>query len=274
MTDRYQVVGNPIAQSKSPLIHQAFARQTGQDLRYDRACPAVDGFAEHARAFFTDGGKGMNITAPFKLDAFNFADRQSPRAQRAGAANTLMLSDDGAIIADNTDGYGLVSDLREHLGWSLLGQRLLVLGAGGAVRGVLQPLLEAGPAELVLANRTLSKALDLAAIFSDIGTIQCVGFEALADLDAFDLVINATSAGLSGAMPDLPAGFIGPASRVYDMTYGAEPTPFLRWARAQGAIELADGLGMLVGQAAEAFWLWRGVRPELAPVLATLRAAL
>lgn len=274
MTDRYQVVGNPIAQSKSPFIHQAFARQTGQDLSYDRACPAPDGFAEHARGFFASGGKGMNVTAPFKLDAARFAHRQSPRAQLAGAANTLILTDDGSIIADNTDGLGLVSDVRDNLRWPLRGQRILVLGAGGAVRGVLQPLLETQPAALVLANRTLSKAQDLAVIFREVGAIHCVSFDALPDLGGFDLVINATSAGLSGAMPALPAGFIGPASRVYDMTYGAEPTPFLRWAADQGATALADGLGMLVGQAAEAFRLWRGIAPEVAPVLAALRAAL
>ena len=274
MSDRYQVVGDPIAQSKSPQIHQAFAAATAQDLHYDRHCPADTGFEVHARAFFAGGGKGMNVTAPYKLEAFALADQLSQRAAQAGAVNTLMLRDDGSIFGDNTDGYGLVSDIVERLGWPVAGCRLLILGAGGAVRGVLGPLLAAGPDSVTVANRTLARARDLAALFSDLGQVHPVGFDQLAEEPPFDLVINATSAGLKGEMPDLPPGFIGPATRVYDMTYGAEPTPFLRWAARRSPAASADGLGMLVGQAAEAFRLWRGVLPAVAPVIDQLRAQL
>lgn len=272
MTDHYRVVGNPISQSKSPWIHAAFAQQTEQDLVYDSYCPEREGFSAHASAFFANGA-GMNVTAPYKLDAFEFAHQLTDRARLAGAVNTLKKQQDGSILGDNTDGYGLVSDISENLRWPLAGQRVLVLGAGGAVRGVLGPLLQAEPESLTLANRTLAKAEALARLFTD-APISCCELPSLAQQPAFDLVINATSAGLAGAMPALPEGFIGPATRVYDMTYGAEPTPFLCWAQEQGSTSLADGLGMLVGQAAEAFFVWRGIRPQVAPVLEALRRQL
>lgn len=269
--DRYRVVGNPIAQSKSPWIHRAFAEQTGEQLSYDSACPAEDAFAAQAQAFFAGGGKGMNVTAPFKLDAFTFAHQLTPRATLAGATNTLAMQADGTILGDNTDGFGLVYDLTEQLKWPLQGARLLVLGAGGAVRGVLQPLLEAGVAQLVVANRTLGKAQALAALFQSSGPISATEYTGL-DLSQFDLVINGTSAGLAGGLPPLPSGQLPPTCRCYDMTYSAKATAFQAWARAEGALLAADGLGMLVAQAAESFYLWRGIRPDIAPVLSALRA--
>lgn len=271
MTDHYQVVGNPIAQSRSPWIHTAFAAQTGEAIQYDRHRPEPEGFAAHAAVFF-EQGRGMNVTAPYKLDAYDFAHQLTERAKLAGAVNTLKKLPDGSLLGDNTDGYGLVSDITGNLGWPLADQRILILGAGGAVRGVLGPLLDGSPARLTIANRTLSKAEDLARIFTHKGRMECLPLEALNS--PYDLVINATSAGLNGEMPALPDGFIGEQTRVYDMTYGAEPTPFLRWAEGQGARIRADGLGMLVGQAAEAFFVWRGVRPDVGPVLTALRTKL
>lgn len=276
MIDHYQVVGNPIAQSRSPFIHRCFAQQTHQLMEYGRFCPPVDGFREAADAFFASGGKGMNITAPFKLDAYQYANRLSPRAKLAGAVNTLALQKDGSILGDNTDGVGLVTDLVSRVGWPITDRRVLILGAGGAVRGVLQMLLEQHPAQLTIANRTVSKARDLAAVFSHVGAIESVGFDQLSDLPgaSFDLIINATSAGLTGAVPPLPKTLVNGATRCYDMTYGAELTAFLRWAQAQGATQLVDGLGMLVAQAAESFHVWRGVQPAVQPVYDALRQSL
>ncbi|GAB3043614.1 shikimate dehydrogenase [Simiduia litorea] len=276
MTKHYQVVGNPIAQSKSPFIHAEFAKQTQQVISYQRACPEVDGFAIEAQRFFGSGGLGMNVTAPFKLDAYNFADSLTPRATLAGAVNTLALQDDGSILGDNTDGYGLVTDITQQLGWTLKGKNILVLGAGGAVRGVLQLLLEQRPAQLVLANRTLAKAEALASVFTHLGPLEVVEFAALPAFPAghFDLIINATSASLAGDLPPLPEALIAPETHCYDMTYGAQPTVFLRWAESLGAGVRADGLGMLVGQAAESFRLWHGVMPEVKPVMAALRQHL
>lgn len=271
--DQYRVFGNPIAQSKSPQIHQRFALQTGEALHYDKQLVAVDGFADAAMQFFADGGCGLNITVPFKLDAFQFATQLTERAQNAGAVNTLKLLTNGDILGDNTDGQGMVSDMVDNLRWTLNGKRILVLGAGGAVRGVLQPLLEQAPERVVIANRTVAKALTLVREFKRYGKVQACGFADLTD-QQFDVVINGTSASLSGDLPPLPEGLLADQAVCYDMMYGAEPTVFLQWAQQQGAAQQADGLGMLVGQAAEAFFLWRGVRPNVNPVIDWLRKSL
>lgn len=270
--DAYAVVGNPIAHSKSPIIHRLFAEQTGQDLSYEKILAAPNAFAEELCTFFALDGKGLNVTVPFKEQAGKFADELTERARLAGAVNTLQMRADGTVLGDNTDGAGLVYDL-QRLGWTLSGKRLLVLGAGGAVRGVLLPLLGQNPAELVVANRTESKASALAAMFADHGPIRACGFDAL-QAQAFDVIINGTSASIGGERPPISEATIGPETRVYDMMYGKDPSPFLQWAQAQGAAEIADGLGMLVGQAAESFYLWRGIKPEAGRVLEALRALI
>ena len=269
MTDRYAVIGNPIAHSKSPRIHTLFAARTGQDLVYEAILGPQGGFADCATAFRAAGGRGLNVTVPFKQDAWVWADRLSTRAERAGAVNTLKLDEDG-VLGDNTDGAGLVRDLETNLGCTLAGRRVLLLGAGGAARGVLAPLLAAGPAAVTIANRTPDKAAELALRFGDLGLCYGRSYDELAG-ERFDLLINATAAGLSGEVPPLPEGLLADAAWCYDMMYGDEPTAFVRWARAHGAAHAADGLGMLVEQAAEAFLIWRGVRPDTAPVLAALR---
>lgn len=268
--NRYAVMGNPISHSKSPNIHRLFAAQTAQTLSYDRIQVDLEAFAEEVSAFFALGGRGLNLTVPFKEEAFRYADELTARAQQAGAVNTLMLRSDGSVLGDNTDGAGLVADLLA-LGWPVAAGRVLLLGAGGAARGVVQPLLEQHPARLVIANRTLDKARTIAEAFA--GRVECSDYAALAG-QSFDLVINATSASLGGELPPLPAHLVTADTRVYDMMYGTEPTVFLRWARQQGAVFLADGLGMLVAQAAEAFYLWHGLRPQTAPVIEALRAEL
>lgn len=272
MTDIYAVFGNPIAHSQSPLIHRHFAEQTGQDMAYSKQLVEEDRFTEAAEAFFADGGLGLNVTVPFKQDAYAFAARLAPRARRAGAVNTLVRQDDDTILGDNTDGIGMVNDMG-NLGWELAGRRLLVLGAGGAVRGVLQPLLECEPAQVVIANRTPHKAEQLAKGFQDLGRVSASSFESLAG-ESFDVVINGTSASLAGELPPLSEDLLAPGAACYDMMYGAEPTVFLQWAEARGAAKTADGLGMLVGQAAESFYLWRQIRPEVVPVITLLRRKL
>ncbi|MGB0128388.1 MAG: shikimate dehydrogenase [Rhodocyclaceae bacterium] len=274
MTDSYCVFGNPIAHSKSPAIHAAFARQTGQDLTYEAILVPRDGFATTVKDFAARGGRGANVTVPFKEEAFALATELSPRAAAAGAVNTLSFPS-GAIVGDNTDGAGLVADLRINLGCDLRGRRILLLGAGGAARGVMGPLLAERPSGLTVANRTASKAEALARAFDGAAlenalAVRGCGFAALAG-NEFDLVINATSASLAGEVPDLPLGLFAAGCLAYDMMYGKGPTPFLQLAQRQGAARLADGLGMLVEQAAEAFFAWRGVRPDTAPVLADLR---
>lgn len=274
MTDRYAVIGNPIAHSKSPQIHAAFARETGQDLVYEALLAPVGGFEQAVRAFIAAGGKGLNVTVPFKLDAYRLAATRSARAEAAKAVNTLIISVQG-IHGDNTDGLGLVADLGRNLGLRLAGKRILLLGAGGAARGVLLPLLEQKPASLTIANRTVEKARALQSEFAPSAgacPVDALGFGELAGRQ-FDLVINATAASLADEAPALPQGIYAPGSLAYDMVYGKGLTPFLRAAQAQGAGRLADGLGMLVEQAAESFFLWRGVRPATAPVLAGMRAA-
>jgi shikimate dehydrogenase len=270
MTDRYAVIGNPIEHSKSPLIHAAFARQTGQDLSYGAILGPLDGFAATVAKFRSEGGKGMNITVPFKVEAWQAANRLTERARLAQAVNTLKFGDNGEIYGDNTDGAGLVRDITLNLGCRLEGKTILLMGAGGAARGVLLPLLEQRPAALFIVNRTADKARELQGQFSAYGHIESGGYPDLAGR-RFDAVINATSSGLSDELPPLPPGIFASGALAYDMMYGRE-TPFLAFARKNGASVVADGLGMLVEQAAESFFLWRGVRPETAPVIGQLRA--
>lgn len=269
--DRYAVFGSPIAHSRSPDIHALFADQTGQALTYGKQLVEPEEFTDACRAFFAQGGKGLNITLPLKELAFDFADSRTERAQQAGAANTLKKEADGSILADNTDGAGLVRDLRQNHGWTIRGQRVLILGAGGAVRGVMGPLLKEAPQVLWIANRTVEKAQTLAAIFSEEGQVQACGLDRI-PAQPFDLIINGTSLSLQGDSPPLSSAHLSVETACYDMAYGREPTAFLRWAEAQGVSQLADGLGMLVEQAAESFSLWRGVMPQTAPVIAALRA--
>jgi shikimate dehydrogenase len=267
VADRYAVIGNPVAHSKSPWIHAQFAVQTGERIAYEALLAPLDGFAATVAAFRVAGGKGSNVTLPFKGEACALATDLSERARAAQAVNTLVFSGAG-IRGDNTDGVGLVRDLADNLSFAIAGRRILLAGAGGAARGVLLPLLAERPEALVIANRDAGKAHALARAFP--GVEAC----AYADLagQRFDLVINATSAGLTdAALPLPPRLFLGEAM-AYDMVYGRD-TAFLRAARGDGAARTADGLGMLVEQAAESFFLWRGVRPATAPVLAALRAA-
>lgn len=268
MTDRYAVIGNPIAHSRSPQIHAAFARQTGQGLSYERILG--QDFVADVQAFFRGSGKGLNVTLPFKEDAFRLADECSPEAQSARAVNTLIPLAGGRLRGENTDGIGLVRDL-EQQGMRLSGRRILLLGAGGAARGVLRPLLEQHPSALVIANRTPDKALVLAAELAGIGPIAGCGFDDIQG--GFDLIINATSAGITDQMPTIPAQALAPGGACYDLMYTKEATAFMRWGRAHGASKVLDGLGMLVEQAAEAFFLWRGLRPDTLPVLELLRSS-
>ena len=264
MTDRYAVIGNPVAHSKSPRIHAEFARATGQHIDYGRLEAPLDGFAEAVERWRRSGGKGLNVTLPFKQEAFTLCARVSDRARLAQAVNTMRFDDS---FGDNTDGIGLVRDLTQNLGVALEGTAVLLLGAGGAAQGVVGALLEAGAASLTIANRTLSRAQALAARFP--GAHAC-GYDALGK-QRFDIVINATSAGLTDQRPPLPAGLLSGNCIAYEMVYGRE-TPFLAAARSAG-VRVCDGLGMLVEQAAESFYLWRGVRPATRPVLAALRGA-
>ncbi|RLQ22093.1 shikimate dehydrogenase [Seongchinamella sediminis] len=271
--DKYAVFGNPIKQSRSPVIHAAFARQCGEAMQYRAVRVDTDKFARAADRFFAGGGRGLNVTVPFKQDAFRYAGRLSERARRAGAVNTLKLAEDGVVEGDNTDGIGLVRDMVANLGWVVQGQRVLIVGAGGAVRGVLEPLLRERPRELLVVNRTAEKAAQLAAEFADLGSIEGGGIELIGERQ-FDLVINASSAGLSGEMPALPSTLLTERSCCYDMIYGAEPTPFMRWAAHHAAWAVADGLGMLVEQAAQSFYIWRGQRPETRPVIHQVRQVM
>lgn len=264
--DRYAVVGQPVDHSLSPAIHARFAEQTGQHIDYQRLPAPADDFAAVANNFFDAGGHGVNVTLPFKTEAMALADTHSERVRAAGAANTLTLGEDGLITADNTDGIGLVRDLQNRLGVGIHGARILILGAGGAVRGAVPALLAENPAGIIIANRTRSKAETIAA---EVG--PSVDAATPDELDtAFDIVINAVSAGLAGDMPAVPNIVIAPTTIAYDMIYGETPTPFLGWARGLGAETSADGLGMLVEQAAESFRIWRGVMPDTTPVIAAL----
>jgi len=271
--DHYVVIGNPVAHSKSPYIHAAFAAQTAQALDYQRLLAPLDGFAASVQAFRQQGGKGANVTVPFKLDACALATQLTTRAAAAGAVNTLRFDGD-KILGDNTDGIGLVTDIVRNAGVQLQGKRILLLGAGGAARGSLLPLLEQLPAELVIANRTLSKAQELQQLAQQYLPQIPVFARTFSDVDGhFDVIINATSASLQDDVPPLAGSLFDAGTLAYDLMYAAQPTAFLRFAAPHGA-QCRDGLGMLVEQAAEAFFIWRGVRPNTLPVLADLRQAL
>ena len=274
MTDLYAVIGNPIHQSKSPLIHGMFAQATGQDLHYSAIEGPLDGFAAAVDAFRAAGGRGLNITAPFKLDAFAYATERSERAELAGAANAMKFDGD-RVLAENFDGVGLVRDVVRNLNCPLKAKRVLLLGAGGAARGALLPLLEQEPAELVIANRSLDKAQALARIAeaSGAGHVRGCTYADLAG-QAFDLVFNATSASLQTELPPVPASVFAPGCLAYELAYGKGLTPFLRMAQNAGVQRLADGVGMLAEQAAEAFEWWRGVRPDTRAVIEKLTVAL
>ena len=272
MTDIYAVFGHPIGHSKSPFIHTQFAAQTAQDLDYRAVDVPAEDFESALRSFLQSGGRGLNCTVPLKELAYRRADELTERARRAGAVNTLAAQTDGALLGDNTDGVGLLRDLKANLGIALKGKSVLILGAGGAVRGILQPLTAEQPAELTIANRTADKARRLAAEFADLGALAGCGFEDLAGKQ-FDVILNGTAASLSGDLPPLPAGVLSSGGSCYDLAYGIEPTAFVLWGRRAGAAHCVDGVGMLVEQAAEAFALWRGVRPETAPVIQQLNAA-
>jgi shikimate dehydrogenase len=269
MTDHYAVIGNPIKHSKSPLIHTEFAKQTGQDLDYITKEIPLDGLVEGLKQLQQAGFKGINVTVPFKEQVWQAVDNKSDHATRSGAVNTVVFNDDGSLYGDNTDGIGLCHDLVDNNGIELKGKRLLLLGAGGAARGVIEPLLSYQPVELVVANRTVSKAEELADLFADFGNISGCGFD---DLNgSFDVIINATSASLHGEVPPLPDDILNANASCYDMMYSNEDTAFITWAKQHGAAKTIDGLGMLVEQAAEAFWIWREVKPEKKSLIQKIR---
>lgn len=276
MPDRYAVIGNPIAHSRSPTIHAMFAEATGEDIVYSRLLAPRDGFAEAALRFRDEGGRGLNVTLPFKLDAFALATERSVRAEAAGAVNLLAFDGD-RILGDNTDGAGLVTDVEARLGLSLGGRSVMILGAGGAARGALRPLIDAGAVRVAITNRNADKAIALAQAIGDARVVAGAYDQIGAMLDGggpFDLVVNATSTGLSGAALPVPGALFAAARLAYDMVYAAQPTPFMMQAAEGGCPGVSDGLGMLVEQAAESFLIWRGVRPATAPVYRALRDAL
>lgn len=271
---RYGLIGHPISHSRSPFIHRHFASQLGQEMTYEAIDVAPEHFRERVESLREDGFLGLNVTVPLKEHAFAFASSLSARALRAEAVNTLSFGRDGLVSGDNTDGIGLLRDLTRNLEWKVAGQRILMLGAGGAARGVMQPLLEAGPAQLTVANRTCSRGEELVAAFAPARCpVRAVGLDELGG-EAHDLLINATSAALGGGAPRLPAVIFAPGARAYDMMYAPTQSAFLKQAAALGAGAVSDGRGMLVEQAAESFAIWRGVRPATASVIAALSAAL
>jgi shikimate dehydrogenase len=267
--DQYAVVGHPVAHSLSPFIHSLFARQTGQSLSYRLMDVPPERFTEQVYEFFATGGRGLNVTLPHKTRALTIAHELTERARLAGAVNTLAARRDGSLLGDNTDGAGLVQDLTVNLGVPVRGRSILLIGAGGAARGVMAPLLALGPQRIVISNRTAERAMALAVVCAGLGAVEGCGFGELG-AQPFDLIVNATSASLTGELPGVPATVFGPQTFCYDMAYGRADTPFVRWARALGCREAVPGWGMLVEQAAESFRLWRGVRPLTAPVLAAL----
>jgi len=267
--DQYGVVGHPISHSWSPFIHGLFAKQTDQSLVYRLYDITPENFRAQVLEFFTRGGRGLNVTVPHKEAAAELANDLTTRADRAGAVNTLILSDDHSLLGDNTDGHGLVTDLTKNIGLNITNERLLILGAGGATRGVVEPLLSLGPTELVIANRTPERAVNLASLFSDLGAVRGCGFDHVGD-DPFDLIINATAAGLSGSVPNVTPAVVASHTVCYDMSYSKTATPFVTWSVEQGCARAHKGWGMLVEQAAESFTLWRGVRPDTEPVLTAL----
>jgi shikimate dehydrogenase len=271
--DRYAVIGHPIAHSRSPQIHALFAQQTQQSMTYDALDVTAEDLAPRVRDFFASGGRGLNVTVPHKETVIALSGGLSARARIAGAANTIVRDAAGRLMADNTDGAGLVRDLTHNLHIAVGARRVLLLGAGGAARGVLAPLLDLKPRELVIANRTVERALALAIAFASLGAVRGAGFAQL-DGPGFDLIVNATAASLNSELPPLPPGVLGATTICYDLVYANADTCFLQWARSHGAAQTHMGLGMLVEQAAESFYLWRGVRPDTAPVLAALGAQL
>jgi len=271
MTDRYALVGNPVGHSKSPRIHAAFARQTGEPVEYGLVEAPVDGFAATVDAFRASGGRGMNVTLPFKLEAFAYATRPSERARLAGAVNCMKFDGDD-VQADNFDGMGLVNDIRRNLGFAIAGRRVLLLGAGGAARGAMLPFLEQQPARLFVANRTVAKAHALREAFASWGPVEAGGYDSIEG--AWDIVVNATSASLRGELPPVPSSAFAHGCLAYDLVYGKGLTPFLRLAREAGAGRAADGVGMLVEQAAEAWVWWRGIRPATGPLIEAMTVPL
>jgi len=267
--DRYGVVGHPVSHSLSPFIHAMFARETGQAMSYRPFDVRPEDFETRVREFFADGGLGLNVTLPHKVAAAELADELTERAAHAASVNTLAF-EDGRLLGDNTDGAGLVRDLCDNLGVVITKRRMLIIGAGGATRGILAPLLGLEPTAVVIANRTPERAAALAAAFADLGVTQGAGFEDIAP-EPFDVIVNATSASLSGDIPPIPAEAIGPDSVCYDLAYGRAASAFVQWATRLGCARAEQGLGMLVEQAAESFRLWRGVRPATTQVLAALR---
>ncbi len=269
--DRYAVFGHPIGHSKSPRIHRLFAEQTQQQLIYDTQDVPAEAFDKAVYNFFQQGGKGLNCTVPLKELAWQRADALSKRAQFSKAVNTLVLQVDGSILGDNTDGIGLVADLTRNHAIPLLNRRILILGAGGASRGIIEPLMEKSPAHIVIANRTVEKAITLSKEFAQLGEITGCSYQAIKG-QQFDLIINATSASLTGQLPPLADSLLAKKAVCYDLAYGEQPTAFVNWGLAQGAEKSLDGLGMLVEQAAEAFYIWRAIRPETADIIAQLNS--
>jgi len=274
MSDQYAVIGHPISHSKSPWIHAEFAQQLNEDINYALMDSAPDAFNTTVRSFIEKGAKGLNVTVPFKQDAWSLADELSEHARLAGAVNTLSFNPDGTIRGDNTDGVGLVSDLTKNQGMNLSGKRVLILGAGGAVRGVLQPLLEQNVSQIHIVNRTVQKAQDLLELFKHYSNISVSGYDTLADAGEFDLIINGTASSLTGDLPPLCKAVLADNCHAYDMMYASQKTVFEIWCSENGAGSVHNGLGMLVEQAAESFWIWRGVRPDTSPVLAALTEQL
>lgn len=268
--DRYGVMGYPVSHSRSPVIHRLFALQTGQDIQYELLQVAPDNLETAVRQFQRTGGKGLNVTVPHKAEVAKLCDHLSERASTAGAVNTLSFRD-GEIHGDNTDGIGLLRDLVINMGVTLEGANILILGAGGATRGIIGPLLEMQPSAVRIANRTIDKAEALASHFSRFGPVSACRFDAVPVSEKYDLVINATSAGFKGEAPPYPEAAISPETFCYDLSYGLSPTPFSEWARKLGAAKSVMGWGMLVEQAAESFHIWRGVRPDTAPVLKQMK---
>lgn len=267
--DRYAVFGHPIGHSRSPDIHARFAAQTRQAMEYRAIDVPAEQFENTLKAFIDEGGRGLNCTVPLKEIAFRATHILTDRARRSGAVNTLKILENGQLWGDNTDGVGLYRDLTRNLELKLKGKRILILGAGGATRGIVEPLLLEHPDSLCIANRTVERAEKIADDFSALGDLRAVGFDELAG-SSFDLILNGTSASLSGALPSLPGGLLAEGGSCYDLAYGKEPTPFVLWGREQHAIISADGIGMLVEQAAEAFLIWRGIFPETVPVIEDL----
>ena len=267
--DRYGVMGYPVSHSRSPVIHRLFALQTGQDLQYELLQVPPEKLGSALKQFERTGGKGLNVTMPHKSEVVKFVDRLSQRAESAGAVNTLTF-EAGLIHGDNTDGVGLLRDLRSNLGLAIEGSNILILGAGGATRGVVRPLLEAGATSVMIANRTLSKAEKLVEWFSAFGPVYACSFDDVPRTVHYEIVINATSAGLKGQAPPYPDGAVTGTTFCYDLSYGLTPTPFSQWASKHGAAQSVMGWGMLVEQAAESFYQWRGVRPDTGPVLKQL----